>query len=74
MGFYFYGRYINTDANDKKVEHDMYAAIMYFQSSNDYTGYEKWENDFEEFFNYFVLTSEQKYHYAQMKLVGHAYW
>ena len=50
MGFYFYGRYINTDANDKKVEHDMYAAIMYFQSSNDYTGYEKWENDFEEFF------------------------
>jgi len=26
------------------------------------------------FFSYFGLTSKQKYHYAQMKLVGQAYW
>ena len=51
----------------------MHAAIPYFWSSSDHIGYENWENDLEEFFSYFVLTSEQKYHYTQMKLVGHAY-
>ena len=52
----------------------MYAAIPYFQSSNDHIEYEKWKNDLEEFFSYFILTSEQNYHNAQMKLVGRAYW
>jgi len=28
----------------------------------------------KNFFSYFVVTSEQNYHYAQMKLVGQAYW
>jgi len=52
----------------------MYATIPYFLGSNDHIGYEKWENDLEEFFSYFILTSEQKYRYAQMKLVGKAYY
>ena len=33
MGFYFCGRYINTDADDKNVERDMYAVIPYFRVS-----------------------------------------
>jgi len=60
MGFYFRGRYINIDADNKKVERDMYAAIPYFWGSNDHIGYEKWEFDLEEFFSYFILTSEKK--------------
>ena len=70
MDFYFCSRYINTDVDDKDVERDMYAVISYFRGSNDHIGYEKWENDFEEIFSYFIMTSEQQYHYAQMKLVG----
>jgi len=38
MGFYFCDRYKNIDANDKKVERDMYAAISYFWGSNDQEG------------------------------------
>jgi len=38
MGFYFCGRYINTDADDKDIEQDMYAVILYFRSSNDQLG------------------------------------
>jgi len=41
MGFYFCDRYINTNADDKEVERDMYAAILYFWDSNDHIGYEK---------------------------------
>jgi len=26
----FYGRYINTDVDEKEVEWDMYAALLYF--------------------------------------------
>jgi len=51
----------------------MYAAIPYFRGSDDHYGYEKWENNLELFFSYFILTSEQKCYYAQMKLVGKAY-
>ena len=47
MGFYFYGRYINIDADDKNVERDMYAALSYFRHSHN--GYEKWENNLEEY-------------------------
>ena len=73
MGFYFYGRYINTDADEKKVEQDMYVALSYFWSSDNHIGYE-WRSNLEPFFSYFILTSEQKYYYVQMKLVGQAYW
>jgi len=52
----------------------MYAALSYFQGFKDHNGYEKWENQLEDFFRYFFLTPEQKYHYAQMKLAGEAYW
>ena len=52
----------------------MYAVISYFRDSIDHIEYEKWENDLEELFSYFVLTSEQNYHYARMKLVGQACW
>jgi len=56
MSFYFCGRYINTDADEKKVERDTYAAIPYFWSSGDHYGYEKWESNLEAFFSYFILT------------------
>ena len=58
MGFYFCARYINTDADEKKVERDMYAALSYFRGSNDHVGYEEWESNLEAFFSYFILTSE----------------
>jgi len=64
MGFYFYGQYIYTDGDEKKVERDMYAAIPCFRGSHDRDGYEKWESNFEAFFNYFVLTYEHKCRYA----------
>ena len=73
MKFYFCEKYINTEANDKEVKRDMYAALPCFQDSDNQYGYEKWENNFKVF-SYFVLTSsEQKCHYVQMKLVGKAY-
>jgi len=40
----------------KEVKRDMYAALLYFQGSNDYDVYEKWENHLEDFFIYFFLT------------------
>ena len=41
FSFYFCGRYIYTDGDDKEIEQDMYAAISYFQASNDHARYEK---------------------------------
>ena len=73
MKIYFCEKYINTEADDKKVERDMYATLTCFQGFDDQYGYEKWESNLEDFFSYFILTSEQKYRYAQMKLVGIAY-
>ena len=73
MNFYFCGRCINTDASEKEVERDMYATLPYFQDSNDHIGYEEWESNLEAFFSYFILTSKQKYHHTQMRLVGYAY-
>jgi len=51
----------------------MYEALLYFQGSNDHIEYEEWKSNLEAFFSYFILTSKQKYHYAQMRLVGQAY-
>ena len=61
-----------TYGDKKEVERDMYAAILCFRGSDDHYGYEKWENNLEVLFSYFVLISEQKYHYFQMKLVRKA--
>jgi len=47
MKFYFCGRYINTDADDKKVERGLYAAITFFRGSSDHYEYENWENHLE---------------------------
>ena len=58
MKFYFYEKYINTEADDKEVEWDMYADLSYFRGSNDQYGYEKWENNLKDFFSYFILTSQ----------------
>ena len=44
-----------------------------FSGSNDPYVIEKQKSNLEVFFNYFILISEQKYHYAQMKLVGKTY-
>jgi len=52
MDFYFWGRYINIDADDKKVERNMYAAILYFQGSiMIILGMRSEKNDLEEFFS-----------------------
>ena len=48
MKFYFCERYINIDAEDKKVEQDMHAAIPYFRGYNDHDGYEEWNFTFVE--------------------------
>ena len=40
MNFYFYGKYINTEADDKEVKRDMYAALPRFRGSDDQYGYE----------------------------------
>jgi len=40
MKFYFCERYINTDADDKKVEQDMNAAIPYFRGFSDHYEHE----------------------------------
>jgi len=61
MGFYFCEKYINTEADEKKVERNIYAALSYFLGSND-------------FFRYFSLTPAQKCQYAQLKLTKEAYW
>jgi len=74
MRFYICGYYIYTDGDEKDVERNMYAALLYFQGSNDHDEYEKWKNQLEDFFKYFSLTPEQKCHYAQLKLAGEAYW
>ena len=73
MGFYFCGRYIYNDGDEKKVEWDMYAAMSCFRGSHDRDGYEKSESNLEAF-SYFVLAFEQKCRYAQMRLVIEAYW
>ena len=51
----------------------MYAALSCFRGSDDQYGYEKWERNLKDFFSYFILASEQKCRYTQMKLVGKAY-
>ena len=64
MRFYFCGKYIYTDGNEKEVERDMYAALSYFRGFYNQNGYKKWENHFEDFFGYFSFTPDQKYRYA----------
>ena len=63
-----------ADGDEKEVERDMSVAILCFLGSYDRDGFEKWENNLKVFFSYFILTSEQKCRYAQMRLVGEAYW
>jgi len=41
MNFYFCGKYIYTDGDEKEVERDMYAALSYFRDYDDQYGYEK---------------------------------
>ena len=60
MSFYFYGIYIHTDCDDKEVERAMFKAVSFFRGFNDCYRYEAWENDLEDFFSYFFLTSEKK--------------
>ena len=72
MAFYFCGRYINIDADEREVKHDMFTTVPHFWGSSDRYGYE-WKNHLEDFFSYFSLTSEQKYQHGQLRLVGEAY-
>ena len=53
MIFYFCGRYICTNGYKKEVKRNMYAALLYFRGSKDQCGYEKWENQLENFFKIF---------------------
>ena len=41
MKFYFCGKYVYTDGDEKEVERDMYVALPYFWGSNDHDEYEK---------------------------------
>jgi len=43
---------MHTDGGEKEVERDMYAAFLCFRGSDDHYGYEKWENNLEEFFSF----------------------
>ena len=71
MGFYFCGQNINTNGDPKEVEQKIYVAVPTFQGFYDRYDYEDWENNLEIFFNYFALTSEQKYLYARLKWESH---
>ena len=61
MEFYFCGRYVNTDTDEKEVKQDMYTAISHFFGVLMIT-IESWirgvKNHLEELFRYFLLTSE----------------
>jgi len=72
MDFYFCDKYINTDADDKDVERICMRLSHIFGVLMIVLGMRS-EKMILNFFSYFILTSEQKYHYAQMKLVGQAY-
>jgi len=63
-----------NDGDEKEMERDMYMTFSYFRGSDDQYEYEKWESNLEAFFSYFILTSEQKYCYAHMRLIREAYW
>ena len=41
MCFYFSGRYINIDANEKEVERDVFTVVPHFLGSNDHYGYKE---------------------------------
>ena len=56
MSFYFYGKYINTDCENKYVERALFEAIPFFWGFNNRYGYEALENDLKYFFSYFSLT------------------
>jgi len=58
MEYYFCERYINIDADEKKVEQDMCVVISYFRDSNDHYRYENERNHLENFFSYFSNMSK----------------
>jgi len=72
MSFYFYGRYIHTKNDPKQVENDMYDVPI-FQVLITFMITKTEKAIFESFFSYFALTSEQRCHYARMKLVEEPY-
>ena len=60
MSFCFCGKYINTDCDDKYVEHVTFEVVPFFWGFDDRYGYEAWESDLKELFSYFSLTTEKK--------------
>jgi len=64
---------IYTDCDDNEDERDMYADVLYFRGSYDRYEYEYWKSQFEDFFNYFELTTEEKCRYARLRLDLEAY-
>lgn len=48
----------------------LYNAVPIFHGHNDYNGYEDCESYLDHFFCFFSLTTEQKYYYSQLKLIG----
>ena len=40
MTFYFCGRYIDIDTDEKEMERDMFTAVPHFWGSSDHYGYE----------------------------------
>jgi len=50
-----YYKYINTNANEKEVEWNLYVSFPYFRDSDNHIGYEEWESNLEDFFSYFEV-------------------
>jgi len=73
MGFNFYGRYIYTDGDEKEVERNMYAAISCFRVLMIVMDMRNGKIILKNFLVISSLISEQKCHYAQMRLVGKTY-
>lgn len=47
MRFIFCDKYINTDADFKQVESDIFDAVLYFHGYHDCNGYKNWESHLE---------------------------
>lgn len=53
----------------------MHEVVLNLRGFNDRYAYEDWESNLEAFFCYFPLTSDKKWVYVRMKLVGEpSYW
>ena len=60
MKFYFCEKYINTEADEKEVEKDMYQLSRIFGVLMIMMGMQSEKTNLKIFFRYFYLTLEKK--------------